>query len=338
MPDHYATAVLGIATPETFLQAVSEADRLLRTGEVVAIPTETVYGLAAHALDSRAVARIFSIKRRPPGNPLIVHVASVDMARQYVTAWPATAEQLARSFWPGPLTLVLPRSPLIPDLVVAQGVTVAIRWPNHPFVQALIDSCGFPLAAPSANPSNQISPTTCHHVLASLAGQIPLVVDGGPASVGIESTVVDVTGRIPRVLRPGMIDLDSLETVVGRVDRGEGTGTSISRSPGLMKKHYAPKARLILSRWRDAADLEQQLLRWNVAPSQVHVLAHYRVPIGLSLGRITVLPRESSAFAGVLYAELHRCDDTGAQLIVVELPPDTAEWQGILDRLRRAAG
>jgi L-threonylcarbamoyladenylate synthase len=171
--------VLSTHTAALFQVAVKRAAELLRAGEVVALPTETVYGLAANALDARAVARIFEIKGRPANNPIIVHVASLEMARRCVANWPAAAEKLARAFWPGPLTLVLPRANEIPDIVTASGQTVGVRWPSHPFIQAVIRECGFPLAAPSANPSNQISPTNADHVSKGLGGKIPLIVDGG---------------------------------------------------------------------------------------------------------------------------------------------------------------
>ena len=185
--------ILSTHTPELFQAAVRRAAELLRAGEVVALPTETVYGLAANALDEKAVAKIFQIKGRPANNPIIVHVASVEMAKRCVTNWPANADKLAKAFWPGPLTLVLPRAKEIPDIVTAGGATVGVRWPSHPFIQAVIRECGFPLAAPSANLSSRISPTNAEHVRKQLGGKIPLIVDGGQSQVGIESTVLDLT-------------------------------------------------------------------------------------------------------------------------------------------------
>jgi len=201
-PFHVNTEILSTHTPQLFTAAVTRAVELLRAGEVVALPTETVYGLAANALDEAAVARIFQIKGRPAHNPVIVHVASLEMARACVKQWPAPAEKFARAFWPGPLTLVLPRAESIPNAVTAGGETVGIRWPAHPFMQAVIRACDFPLAAPSANLSNQISPTSAEHVRGHLAGRIPLIVDGGQSQVGIESTVLDLTVSPARILRP----------------------------------------------------------------------------------------------------------------------------------------
>ena len=205
--------LLSTHTSSLFQKAVRRAAELLRAGEVVALPTETVYGLAANALDEKAVAKIFQIKGRPAHNPIIVHVASNAMAKNCVANFPESAEKLSKSFWPGPLTLVLPRAKNIPDAVTAGGETVGVRWPSHPFMQAVIRECGFPLAAPSANLSNQISPTNAEHVRAQLGGKIPLIVDGGQSQVGIESTVLDLTVVPARILRPGMIHAESLAAV-----------------------------------------------------------------------------------------------------------------------------
>ncbi len=211
------TEILSTHTPELFQKAVLRAAELLRAGEVVALPTETVYGLAANALDEKAVAKIFQIKGRPANNPIIVHVAGNEMAKRCVKNWPALADKLSKAFWPGPLTLVLPRAEIIPEIVTAGGETVGIRWPGHPFIQAVIRECDFPLAAPSANLSGQISPTNAEHVRAQLGGKIPLIVDGGQSQVGIESTVLDLTVSPPRILRPGMIHAESLAAVCGEV-------------------------------------------------------------------------------------------------------------------------
>ena len=211
------TDILPTHTPVLFQKAVRRAAELLRAGEVVALPTETVYGLAANALDEKAVAKIFQIKGRPAHNPIIVHVASHELAHGCAQSWPPLAAKFSKSFWPGPLTLVLPRAEKIPDAVTAGGATVGIRWPSHPFIQAVIRECGFPLAAPSANLSNQISPTNAEHVRAQLAGKIPLIVDGGQSQVGIESTVLDLTVSPPCILRPGMIHAESLAAVGGDI-------------------------------------------------------------------------------------------------------------------------
>ena len=331
------TEVLSTHTPALFHKAVHHAAELLRAGEVVALPTETVYGLAANALDENAIAKIFQIKGRPAHNPIIVHVAGDEMAKGCVRQFPVLAEKLSRAFWPGPLTLVLPRADKIPALVTAGGDTVGIRWPGHPFMQAVIRECGFPLAAPSANLSNQISPTNAEHVRAQLGGKIPLIVDGGHSQVGIESTVLDLTVAPPRILRPGMIHAESLAAVFAEVPSLMAKGQSPDgtlRSPGLLKKHYSPKAKLVVLSWRGDAELQSRIPH---PASGIHIIAHSHIPAPESFANVSVIPHDAEAFARALYAELHRCDAAGAELIVVEAPPDLPEWSGIADRLRRAA-
>ncbi|NOS69151.1 MAG: threonylcarbamoyl-AMP synthase, partial [Verrucomicrobia bacterium] len=256
------------------------------------------------------------------------------------TFWPDTAEQLAKSFWPGPLTIVLPKSKEIPDIVTAGGDTVGVRWPSHPFIQAVIRECGFPLAAPSANLSNSISPTNAEHVRKQLGSKLKLIVDGGQSQVGIESTVIDLCVRPPRVLRPGMIHEESLLAVIGEIQSPESRVQSPAgglRSPGLLRKHYSPKAKLTLLSWRETAELNFQLSTFNFEPSKVHIIAHTHIPSGEGLGGVSVIPHDAEAFARAIYAELHRCDEAGAELIVVEALPDSIEWRAIADRLNRAA-
>jgi L-threonylcarbamoyladenylate synthase len=329
--------ILATHTAPLFAAAVQRAADLLRAGELVALPTETVYGLAANALDAKAVGKIYNVKGRPAHNPIIVHVASVEMAKSCVTAWPAEAELLARSFWPGPLTLVLPRAAAIPNLVTAGGDTVGVRWPSHPFIQAVIRACGFPLAAPSANLANQVSPTNPEHVRKQLGGKISLIVDGGQSQVGIESTVVDLTSALPRVLRPGMIHEESLVAAMGKVlswESGvENAGVGL-RSPGLLKKHYSPKAKLVILNWTSDAELQSRITHHA---SRTHIIAHTHIPSGDGWAGVSVIPHDAEAFARALYGELHRCDEAGAELIVVEALPDAIEWRAIADRLNRAA-
>lgn len=331
----YSTEILTTHTPTLFAAAVGRAVALLRAGEVVALPTETVYGLAANALNPAAVAKIYEVKGRPAHNPIICHVASHALARRCVAEWPDIAERLAAAFWPGPLTLVLPRAEVIPDLVTAGGTTVGLRWPSHPFMQAVIAACDFPLAAPSANLSNQLSPTNAAHVRAQLDGRIPLIVDGGAAQVGLESTVVDVSVTPPRLLRPGMIHEAALLAVTGKL--GAGATAGVLRSPGLLQKHYSPRARLLVLRWQNEADLHAQLAGRGVNPGQTCVVAHTRLPGAAAFLRVAVLPQEAAAFARALYAELHHGDAAGAAWIVVEALPETPEWRAVADRLTRAA-
>ncbi|MHC1764823.1 MAG: L-threonylcarbamoyladenylate synthase [Verrucomicrobiia bacterium] len=323
-------------SPELAADAVQEAANLLRAGELVVLPTETVYGLAARAQDARAVKKIFEVKGRPAHNPVIVHVAGHEMARRCAATWPHAAEKLARAFWPGPLTLVLPCAAVIPAIITAGGSTVGIRWPAHPVFQAVIEACDFPLAAPSANRSGELSPTTAAHAQRALGDQVGLILDGGPAQIGIESTVLDVSVSPPRILRPGMIHAESLEAVIGQVAFTESTQPGPLRSPGLLQKHYSPKARLRV--WEGTAEGLADLIRQSGAdPSRVHLLRHRASPTLGHVGQLCAMPRDPRAFARALYAELHHADEAGAALIVVEAVPDSAEWQGIADRLRRAS-
>lgn len=329
-------AVRPTHSPEVAAAAVQEAAKLLRAGELVVLPTETVYGLAANARDVRAIRKIFEVKGRPAQNPVIVHVAGLEMARGCAGAWPRVAEKLARAFWPGPLTLVLPKAAEIPEIITAGGSTVGIRWPSHPVFQAVIEACGFPLAVPSANPSGQLSPTTAGHAARALGDKVALILDGGPSEIGIESTVVDLTVVPPRILRPGMIHGESLEAVVGEVAQGSGRQPGVLRSPGQLLKHYSPKARLRI--WDGNVETLTGLVRQSgVDPSQVHLLRRSTASAVGNPGRFCAMPRDPRAFARALYAELHRADEAGAALIVVEAVPETPEWQGVADRLARAS-
>jgi L-threonylcarbamoyladenylate synthase len=335
-PDTTAEILL-TDTPELFEIAVRCAVELLRAGEVVALPTETVYGLAANALDAEAVARIFEVKGRPAHNPIIAHVASVEMARRCTVQWPRLADRLAQAFWPGPLTLVLPRSAAIPDLVTAGGPTVGTRWPSHPFIQAVIQRCGFPLAAPSANLSNRVSPTNAHHVFKQLGRKIPLIVDGGQAQVGIESTVLDLSVKPARVLRPGMISEQALLAVTGELGGVSVSSGETLKSPGLLQKHYAPRAQLILAQWEEDADLVARARQVGARLGKIHVIAHTHIPSAREFGSVHVIPHDPEAFARAIYGQLHECDEAGAEVVIIEALPDEDSWKAIADRLNRAA-
>ena len=308
------------------IENLKRAAELLRQGEVVGLPTETVYGLAANALDPEAVARIYELKGRPAFNPIIVHVCSTEMAKGCVRQWPALAQKLADAFWPGPLTLVLARSEEIPEIVTAGGPTVGVRWPRHALMQEVIRLCGFPLAAPSANRSTEISPTTAAHVRKSFGNAIPMIVDGGQSQIGIESTVLDLSVSPARVLRPGMIHAESLVAVTGEL-ASDDPAHGLLKSPGLLRRHYSPKAKLIIREWQNESEMESE-------PDDVRIIAHSKIP---RRGNVTVMPHDPEAYARALYAELHRCDEAGVRLIIVEAVPDTPEWQAIRDRLNRAA-
>ncbi len=244
------TEVFEIDSPEE-TEKIEAAAKILRNGGVVAIPTETVYGLAANALDGAAVSKIFKAKGRPQDNPLIVHIGSFAEIYPLVKKIPRSAARLADAFWPGPLTIVLPKTGLIPPEVSAGLDTVALRMPAHPIARAVIKAAGVPLAAPSANVSGSPSPTTARHVLDDLNGLIDAVVDGGKSAVGVESTVLSLVGGTPRLLRPGGITPEQLEAVLGKIEIDDAVfgalvQNEIPASPGMKYKHYAPKARLVL--------------------------------------------------------------------------------------------
>ena len=332
------TQYLKTDSEEAFNEALGLASVCLREGKVVAVPTETVYGLASNALEPASVEKIFTAKNRSVKNPIIVHVASESMACDCVAKWTKTAAILANAFWPGPITLVLPRAKSIPDIVTAGGDTVGVRWPSHRFMQELIKACRFPLAAPSANLSNHVSPTSAEHVVSQMDGRIEMIIDGGTTEVGIESTVVDLTNEKVRVLRPGMISVEAISAVLSDYKVEIDSDKGILRSPGQLKRHYAPNARLLVLNWADEEDLEGQIAYSRTPHDRVCVIAHTQIVPGTRFGRVSVLPREAKAYARALYDELYRCDKEGAELICVEATPDNQEWDGINDRLARAGG
>ncbi|MGC8828835.1 MAG: L-threonylcarbamoyladenylate synthase [Verrucomicrobiia bacterium] len=331
--------ILPAFTEEEIEKAVNEAVALLKNGDVVALPTETVYGLAANALNCDAVEKIFKIKGRPSTNPIIVHISNIEMAKHCVKEWNEAAQRLANNFWPGPLTIVLFKSEIIPPIVTAGGDTVGIRFPSHPVIQRVIERCGFPLAAPSANISNRVSPTTARHVFKQLGNKIKLIVDGGPCSVGIESTVFDLTSKPPRVLRPGIIHEDSIRAVLSGLKLHQTIhlkkDSRILMSPGLLKKHYSPVAKLICLSWQSEEELKQRLLSLGCKPETTWILAYSNPPS--KLGNVTLMPKQAQSYAKALYCELHRCDEAGAKWIIVQTPPQTLEWRAIHDRLARAS-
>jgi L-threonylcarbamoyladenylate synthase len=308
---------------------IDHAARLLRNGRLVAFPTETVYGLGANALDAEAVARIYAVKRRPATSPLIVHVASIEMAQSLVANWPEIADRLARRFWPGPLTLVLEkqleRPPAIPPIVTAGLPTVGLRMPAHPIALALIRAAGVPLAAPSANRFTELSPTTADHVRLSLGSDIDYILDGGPCSVGIESTVLSLAGRRPILLRPGGISRAELETIVGPVASAQEAQAGAHPSPGMHPRHYSPRTPLLLVKDGKLPDKGPGIY-----------LQHRHLPPRESIQTIQ-MPAAAPDYAAALYEALHQADAGNYNWIAVEVPPSTPEWEAVQDRLRRAA-
>ncbi|MCE9631191.1 MAG: threonylcarbamoyl-AMP synthase [Planctomycetia bacterium] len=323
-------------------EALDRGVAILRRGGLVAIPTETVYGLAADALDEEAVAGIFRAKGRPASNPLIVHVADEAMARSLAGEWPAAAAAIAARLWPGPVTVVVPRSAPVPDIVTAGGSTVALRCPAHPLTRRLIAKAGTPLAAPSANRSEGLSPTTAHHVLESLGNRIDLILDGGPCLRGIESTVIDCTVSPPRILRPGPLSRGRLEEAVGGpvawpADAAHAAG-SPARSPGQQVRHYAPKTSLETP--ADPVCRIGQLIAAGTRVGWLTTRADDSDVRGLAASRelvIVPMPDDPEAFAARLYATLHALDQRGLDRIVVDPPPEDEAWRAVKDRLTRAA-
>lgn len=303
---------------------LAQAAAVLRGGGLVAFATETVYGLGADATNARAVQGIFAAKGRPPSNPLIVHVADEAMAREHASEWPPAAARLAE-LWPGPLTLVVPKTDAIPSVVTAGLSTVGLRVPATAVARALIAAVGRPLAAPSANRSEHVSPTRAEHVLADLDGRIDLILDSGPTGVGIESTVVDPCGDEPRILRPGPLRAETLSEHLGRPVHPATPATGPARSPGQHARHYAPRT---------------PCLRVD-SPAQLASLVPTAEDIVLRVGPHPVdndpltLPDPETA-ARQLYATLRECDERGARRLLVVMPPDTPVWRAIRDRLIRA--
>lgn len=321
------TRILAVDRDAPDPAALADAAAVLRAGGLVAFATETVYGLGADATRVEAVQGIFAAKGRPSDNPLIVHVADVAMARRYAAAWPAAAERLA-ALWPGPLTLVVPKVEAIPAITSAGLFTVGLRVPAPAVARALIAAAGVPLAAPSANRSEHVSPTRAEHVLADLDGRIDLVLDSGPTDVGIESTVVDVSGHVPRVLRPGPISLERLVACLGApVEPGPAAGPA--KSPGQRMRHYAPRTPAL--RVGSLAELEPL----SLGPDDTVLVVGQASPVPIMPARIIELPEPEIA-AQSLYATLRACDARGVRRILVVMPPDEPAWQAVRDRLWRA--
>jgi L-threonylcarbamoyladenylate synthase len=321
---------------------IAEAAEILREGGTVAFPTETVYGLGGNALDPEAISRIYAAKGRPSFNPLIVHCADVEAARALAADWPAGAETLARRFWPGPLTLVVRKREAVPDAVTAGLPNVALRVPAHPVALALLKAAGVPVAAPSANRYTELSPTSAAHVAKSLDGRINALLDGGPTMVGLESTVVDLSGEEPVLLRPGLISEPELASALGRPLRApdEYAGDTPRPAPGMTRRHYAPRATLRLihaDAWR------QESVAVSAARERGERVAALLLGLPDSesalrgIQRAIRMPLDPAEYGSRLYAMLHQLDEEGFGLVLVEAPPPGPQWNAVRDRLARAA-
>ncbi|HHW41899.1 MAG TPA: threonylcarbamoyl-AMP synthase [Syntrophomonadaceae bacterium] len=342
---------------------IEAAARVIRGGGTVAFPTETVYGLGANGLDPEAVEKIFRAKGRPRGNPLILHVSSLDQARGLVAAWPPEAETLARLFLPGPLTLILPRAPVVPDVVTAGLPSVALRYPAHPVALALIEASGVPIAAPSANLSGHPSPTCAAHVRSDLDGRIDVILDGGPTEVGLESTILSLTGDRPVLLRPGGVTREQIEKALGvevklheavltgrprpeNPEKGAGSeATAVAPCPGLFFKHYAPRARVIMVTGdpdRQAAKIGDYLnshqdLRIGVLATEENAVSYRESTIPPAHLEILGSRRNPPEIASRFFGALRNCDDHEVDIILVETIPAAGIGLAVMNRLCRAA-
>ncbi len=310
-------------------EVLHKAALILKQGGLVAIPTETVYGLAANIFDASAVAKIYTAKGRPGNNPLIVHVHSVEQAKSLVLNWNESAQKLAEAFWPGPFTMVLDKKNLVLDCVTAGASSVAIRIPKLFVTRKLIELAGVPLAAPSANLSGAISPTTASHVLKDLKGRIEMILDAGPASGGIESTVLDVRSNQPTLLRPGLVTVEMIEQIIGPIKQLSQMHlpNKALPSPGMMLRHYAPKTPVINVEGT-GVDIFEKLQNEGF---KIRLLGFK------TMEGAVCLPENPAGYAAMLYAALHDLDELGLDRIVIALPPDTPIWLAIRDRLKRAA-
>jgi L-threonylcarbamoyladenylate synthase len=307
---------------------IERAVAVLKDGRLVAFPTETVYGLGADAWNPAAVRKLYNVKGRPADHPVIVHFASADKAFEWAREVPEAARTLAKRFWPGPLTMILKRAPKAPDFVTGGQDNVGVRVPSHPIAHELLEAFGGGVAAPSANRFGAVSPTTTAHVLADLGRDADFVLEGGPTEVGIESTIVDLSGDAPLLLRPGHVSKEAIAAALG-VEVGEKGRSSVRHSGGL-ERHYAPRTR---ARLVDSHALDREIARLQ---DKVAVLAFSRPDEVVEYW--VRMPRDPIAYARKLYAALRELDSAECEQILIESPPDSGPWSAVLDRLRRACG
>ena len=329
------TEVLKLDPEHPQQEAIERAASRIREGGLVAFPTETVYGLGADAMNETAVRKIFEAKGRPPDNPLIVHVGDPEMLGLVASGVSEKARRLVARFWPGPLTVVSKRKPELALSVCAGLETVAVRMPRNKIALALIHAAGTPIAAPSANASGGPSPTTAAHVLDDLGGRIDMILDGGATSIGIESTVLDVTVDPPLILRPGWITREMLSDAIGPVE-GATSGEHLRRSPGTRHRHYSPRARVILIE-RESAEAIEQICENHLQHGRVGFIGHTPITVDNRNFNAIILDGTAEGYARSMYAALREMDQAGATAILVESISDAGEGAAVMDRLRRAA-
>lgn len=309
---------------------IDRAAGIIRRGGIVAFPTETVYGLGADAFNPMAVARIFEVKQRPSFDPLIVHVANRNQLDQLVTEIPSRALRLMERFWPGPLTVVLNKKEEVPEIVTAGLPSVAVRMPKHSMALALIEASGIPLAAPSANPFGYVSPTTAEHVQEQLGDRVDFILDGGPCEVGVESTIISFVENEPRLLRPGGIPLEEIESVIGTVAIGAQNPERPS-APGMLPKHYAPRIPILLE-WS-----EEEVKRYS--DKKIGLLVFQQTRPSFHFSELEVLSEKGDLreAASNLFSAIRRLDRSGVDVIFAEPVPEVGLGRAIMDRLRRAS-
>jgi len=315
--------------------ALDLAADLLRQGGLVAFPTETVYGLGADASNAEAVGRIFAAKGRPADHPLIVHIADASCLTDWAETVPEAAWLLAGHFWPGPLAMILKKQPQVPDAVTGGQPTVGLRVPNHPVALSLLRKFGGGIAAPSANRFCRISPTTAQHVEEELGDSVDLILDGGPCEVGVESTIIDLSGAQPRLLRPGRITRQQIEALIGveLVVAAKSDEAADIRAPGLLAVHYAPSTTALLC---PTGELSATVAELNAQGRRVGLIAYHRPIRPLHLENILHMPEAAHDYAQALYAALREMDNLQLDMILVEQPPEGDAWQAVNDRLRKA--
>ena len=324
----------GVHVQNSDAASINEAADRLRVGEVVVIPTETVYGLGASTLDERALSKVFSLKDRPPNNPLIAHVLDGAHASTVVSGWDEQCQQLAEVFWPGPLTMILNRRPEVPAIASGGRNTLAVRSPSHPVARAVLTAFGGPISAPSANRSNRISPTLASHVIDDYRGVEAanglLVLDGGACDFGIESTVLDMTTTVPTILRPGSITQSAIANVIGSIESTQAGAQT--HSPGTSGRHYAPRTPMCLLEY---SELEAELQSTN--RSNAIIIFTQKPNASRPDDTIYTLPDDPITCGGMLYSTLREIDKLDVDRILVERPPNGSEWDAVRDRFQRGS-